>query len=237
MLDRYVIPPQVEVEQAFAPARRWWKFAACYNAAPGRYVPVLRLHEGSSEGVMMRWGLIPAAAEGRAPAYRTSAVAPDELLVSPDCREPWLEGRRCILPIAGFYVWQRSPAGHRQPYFVRPASGRLCGVAGLWERSVSEEDDVIESCAFIAMPPSAAGPRLGGARLPLPAILRRGDHQTWLHARPGQAMEILRALPVPDLRHHPVGPWVNVPGRDDPTLIEPVEPETFALGASFRPPG
>lgn len=237
MLERYVIPPQGEVERAFAPARRWWKFAACYNAAPGRNVPALRLHDGETEGVMMRWGLVPAAAEGRAPAYETSGVAPDELLVSVDSREPWLEGRRCILPIAGFYVWQRSLAGHRQPYYVRPAHERVCGVAGLWERSVSEDDDVIESCTFIVMPPTAAGPLLEGARLPLPAMLHRDDHDAWLRARPGEAMEFLRGLRAPALRHHPVGPWVNVPGRDDAALIEPVEPETFALGASFRSPG
>lgn len=237
MLDRYVIPPQGEVERAFVPARRWWKFAACYNAAPGRYVPVVRRYEGETEGVLMRWGLIPAAAEGQAPAYRTSAVAPDELLVSADYREPWLEGRRCIFPIAGFYVWQRSTAGHRQPWYVRPARERLCGVAGLWERSVTEDDDVIESCAFIVMPPSAVGLRIEGARLPLPAILSREDHERWLRARPGDAMELLRDLQPSALRYHPVGPWVNVPGRDDPALIEPVEPETFALGASFRPPG
>lgn len=237
MLDRYVIPSQSQAEDMHAPARRWWKFAACYNAAPGRYIPVLRLHEGETEGVMMRWGLIPAAAEGQAPAYRTSAVAPDELLVSEDYREPWLEGRRCILPIAGFYVWKHSPAGHRQPYFVRSADERVCGVAGLWERSVSEEDDVIESCAFIVIPSSTTDPPAEAAWPLLPAMLRREDHDSWLRARPGEAMRFLRDPRPPALSAHPVAPWVNLPDRDDPSLIEAIEPETFALGASFHPPG
>lgn len=219
-----------------APARRWWSFDRSFNVAPGRYVPVLRLHEGETKGVMMRWGLVPATAEGRSKAQGLQAVASGEILASEDCVAPWLRGQRCLVPLAGFFVWRRVPQGHLQPHYLQVVGQPLVTVAALWERSASEHDDAVESCAVVMVPGELPWREAGDEPALLPAVLPPEQREPWLRAKPADAMELLRRLSVPALCHHPVGPWVNVAGRDDPTLIRRVEPRTFDLGASFRPP-
>ncbi len=65
MYQRYVLPPQLAAEREFLPATAWWRFAPKFNVAAGRYVPAIRLHDGRSEGVMLRWGFIPSWFEGQ----------------------------------------------------------------------------------------------------------------------------------------------------------------------------
>lgn len=236
MLERYVIPGQDEVERELAPARRWWSFDRSFNVAPGRYVPVLRLHEGETKGVMMRWGLTPAAGAGRSEAHRLQAVASGGILASQDCAAPWLRGQRCLVPLAGYFVWRQAPRGHLQPHYLQVVGQPLVTVAALWDGSPGEHDDVLESFAVVMVPGRLPWHEAGSEPALVPAVLPRGQREPWLRAQPADAMEQLRRLPAPALCHHPVGPWVNVAGCDDPTLIRRVEPQTFDLGASFRPP-
>ncbi len=223
MPERYVIPDQREAEQTFSVAHPWWKFSASFNVAPPRYVPVVRLHEGETEGVMLRWGLIPAWAEGR-PLEGNTAFLPAERIERSDVsRASWENGQRCILPCAGFYAWQLTPAGYRQPYFVTLAGRPIFGLAGLWERSVTEEDDdVIESCAIITVAANSLIAEIDNRRRRMPVILRAEDHETWLRGTPAEARALLSAWPAQDMHAHPVSPRVNSLRYDDPGLIEPV---------------
>ena len=117
MCQRYALPDQATVEREFMPSRAWWSFTPKYNVAANQYVPAIRWHGGESEAVMMRWGLIPSAAEGRA-AESPLTVGVSEIMESQIFRGPWLEGQRCILPMSGFYVWQLTNRRYRQPHFV-----------------------------------------------------------------------------------------------------------------------
>lgn len=237
MLDRYVIPERAELEREFAPVRPWWRFAPSFNVAPGRYVPVIRVHEGEVEGVMMRWGLIPAAAEGEPPAYPTHTVVSDTILRAEDYCPPWLSGQRCIVPLAGYYLWQRASRGHQQPHYLRISGQPVFGIAAIWDRSVSEEDDVTESCALVMLPVASVETEAREPGAFRPAVLPRESREKWLYANPAEAMHLLGRLPLPSVISHPVGPWINASARDDASLIAAVEPEAFDLGASFRPSG
>ncbi|MGH8240724.1 MAG: SOS response-associated peptidase family protein, partial [Steroidobacteraceae bacterium] len=66
MCQRYVTPQAEQAEQEFGVGRRWWQFSPSFNVGPERYVPVIRMHDGQVEGVMLRWGLIPDWAEADA---------------------------------------------------------------------------------------------------------------------------------------------------------------------------
>ena len=119
MCDRYVLPDQAAAEREFLPTRNWWNFAPKFNVVAASYVPTIRWHEGQSEAAMMRWGFIPSWAEGATLEPPPLDVNFDEVLNSPTFRSPWLNSQRCILLMAGFYVWQLTDARYRQPYYVR----------------------------------------------------------------------------------------------------------------------
>jgi putative SOS response-associated peptidase YedK len=222
MCDRYVLPDQVAAEREFLPAQAWWKFAARFNVAAQQYVPAVRVHAGQTEGLMIRWGLIPAWAEGQPTSEPTACAEMDVIERSNIYRMPWLSGQRCILPVAGFYAWQRTREKHRQPYYVRLINRGVFGVAAVWDRSVRDEDDVIESCSVIRVPANDLLADIANSDARMPAILRRRDYETWLRGTPVQAKATLKPYDSAWMQAHAVSPRINSAAADDPSLILPV---------------
>jgi putative SOS response-associated peptidase YedK len=222
MCERYVLPDQSVAEREFMPATAWWKFQPRFNVAAGQYVPALRRHDGQTEAVMLRWGLIPAWAEGVQPAEPTTFAKSNRLEESEIYRGAWQNGQRCILPAAGFYAWQLTTALYRQPYYVRLIQRGVFGFAALWDRSVTEEDDVIEGCAIIGVPANELLANLATTQRRMPAILRRRDYATWLGGTSAEAMAALQPYRADWMEAHEVSPRINAIEVDDPSLIEPL---------------
>jgi putative SOS response-associated peptidase YedK len=222
MCQRYALPEQAVAEREFLPARAWWKFAARFNVAAQQYVPAIRLHQGQSEGVMMRWGLIPSWAEGKPTSDPAVCAESDQIEGSDLYRAPWLNSQRCILPMAGFYAWQLTREKYRQPFFVRLIDRAVFGVAAIWDRSVTEDDDVIESCSVVRVPPNELLADIANTERRMPAILRRKDYQTWLQGTPVKAKATLYPYKPEWMQAHPVSPRVNSVTWDDYTLIRPL---------------
>jgi putative SOS response-associated peptidase YedK len=222
MCERYVLPDQLAAEREFMPARSWWNFTAKFNVAAQQYVPAIRWHEGESEAVMLRWGLIPSWAEGKWVGVPPACVDIDEIQTSPTYKPSWLNSQRCIVPVAGFYAWQLTQAKYRQPFFVRLLERSVFGVAGIWDRSVGEDDDVIESCSLIRLQANDLMTTIDNTERRMPAILRRKDYQTWLRGTPVEAREALQPYKPNWMEAYPVSPRINSTAPDDPDLIRPV---------------
>jgi putative SOS response-associated peptidase YedK len=224
MCRRYALPASAVAEREFMPTEAWWKFEERSNVAPSQYVPALRLHKDAVEGIMMRWGLIPDWAEGKAREKNTETVELDDLDRSKVFKMAWLNSQRCILPVAGFYVWRRASANYLQPYFVSVRNRQVFGVAAIWDRSTADRDDVIESCSIITV---SATPSLEDAatmQFSMPAILRRKDYGLWLKGTPVEAKAALQTYPDQWLQQHPVSPRINSLEPDDLGLRQPIEP-------------
>jgi putative SOS response-associated peptidase YedK len=221
MCKRLVIPEQDEVESDISVARPWWKFSVRFNVAVTHWVPVARLHNHETEGVMMRWGFVLPPEERKGSDLGASLVPRDAVLSSRDYRRAWLYGQRCVVPLAGFYLWHRSERGISQPFYVRLVNRGVFGVAGLWERTVLDEgEDVIESCALLTVPANALLSEVEESGQ-MPAILRRQDYEEWLRATAAKAQSLLQTYPAERMVTHPVGPHVNYLEYDDPMLIRP----------------
>jgi putative SOS response-associated peptidase YedK len=96
------------------------------------------------------------------------------------------------------------------------------GVAALWDRVVTDDDDVIEGCAIVTVPPNRLLAEIDNSGAQMPAILRRDSYQTWLNGRPAQARDLLHPYPPERMLTHAVGPHVNFLEYDDPSLIRPI---------------
>jgi putative SOS response-associated peptidase YedK len=169
---------------------------------------------------MMRWGLIPASAEGRA-TQAPLTVDLEGILDSPIGRGPWLESQRCILPIAGFYSWQLTNAKYRQPFFIRLLDRSVFGLAAIWDRSESDDGDVIESCSIVCVLANDLMMSIANTDRRMPAILRRKDYQTWLRGTPVEAKAALRPYSERSMQAYPISPRINSTEPDDPGLIQP----------------
>ena len=222
MCERYVVPDQDLAERELAPESKWWRFSASFNVAPSRYVPAVRLHDHSSEAVMMRWGLIPSWAKGDLSAGHWLRLSCGHLERSRLFRGPWLNGQRCILPFAGFYTWRLTAAGYRQPYFVRAEGRPVVAVAALWDRTEDDDGDVIEGCAILTVPANADLASIQTATQEVPAILNREECDTWLRGTPAEARSLLRTAPEGLLSSHAVSPRINSLACDDAALVRAV---------------
>jgi len=223
MCERYVMADAEQAEREFGVVRRWWQFSPSFNVGPSRYVPVIRMHDGQAEGVMLRWGLIPDWAEADAAKACAVTASLAEVEHAAATRGGWGLGRRCIVPMFGFYAWQMTWQGHCQPFFVRLVNRQVFGVAAVWDHTEADDgDDVIESCAIITVPPNSLLAELQGSASEMPAILDRRDYAVWLTAAPAVAKTVLQPLPQQHMIAHPVSPRINSFRYDDEHLIRPV---------------
>ena len=107
---------------------------ANYNAAPTDTLPVVRLdREGRRSLDLLRWGLIPWWAKDPKMGARCINAMAETVATKPAFRDAFKRGQRCILPVDGFYEWQKQPGG-KQPYAIVGADGKPLALAGLWER-------------------------------------------------------------------------------------------------------
>jgi putative SOS response-associated peptidase YedK len=225
MTQRLVIPSREEVDRELRVTHPWWQFTARFNVAVSQSIPVARMHDRDSEGVMMRWGLVGKSAAGDISFSNRARVRSDALQTIEDLREPWLTGQRGIVPLAGFYLWQRMPAGHRQPFYVRLVNRPVFGVAAVWDRVESDEDDVYESCALISVVANPLITDLGKTGRML-GILHSEDYDTWLSGSAAEARALLQTYPHSGMVSYPVAPYVNSLEYDEPLLIKPVTPDS-----------
>lgn len=223
MCKRLVIPEQEDAEKEISVAQPWWKFTVRFNVAVKHRVPVARLHNKMTEGVMMQWGFVPPPERQQLQQISVGAalVPSDAVLTSEDYRRAWLYGQRCVIPLAGFYVWHLSDDGVSRPSYVRLVNRAVFGVAGLWERTVLDEgEDVIESCALLTVPANRLIAEIDDDQQ-MPAILHREDYDEWLTSTASKAQSLLRTYPLERMVTHPVGPRVNYLEFDDAELIRP----------------
>lgn len=224
MSRRLVFPDREEVHSEVEVTYRWWKFQARYNVRRGQNVPVVRKHDDACEGVMLRWGFPTRKVDG-VTVLGTELVSRDELAGSYDGEAAWNAGQRAIVPLSGFYVWQLTLKGIRQPHYVRLRDRPVFGVAALWQRTVCDDskDDVIESCALLTLASNSLLLEIdSGGTGQMLAILERQDYQTWLTGSAEEASKVLKACPASHMLAHPVAPYVNYPEYDGPPLIRAI---------------
>jgi putative SOS response-associated peptidase YedK len=123
-----------EVNMTIALADDGQLFSPNYNTAPTHIVPILR-HEDSVVVVdPMQWGLVPAWSKDPTVGSKMINARSETITEKPSFRQS-VPGRRCIIPMSGFYEWDRTDPKRKVPYFVTRTDGHLMLVAGIWTPS------------------------------------------------------------------------------------------------------
>lgn len=200
------LPREIARALAAAPPR--------YNIASNGEALVLVLREDAVAVEALRWGLVPRWSKQPETPYSTITA---RLARAPSSRifaRPWA-GRRCVVPMNGYYKWDRS--GDRPvPHFIQPRTGELLFAAGLWDLW-EREPPPLASFALLTManpaiprPLSPDGPLF----LPAAAIM------AWLRG-PAPEPGRIAATPQPALESYAVSRRIRSREADDYTLLEP----------------
>jgi putative SOS response-associated peptidase YedK len=205
-------------------ANPWWK--PRFNVAPTQDAPVVALRDGVRTLEMMRWGLVPfwAAKAGAKPPLMINARV--EGIDSKRVFRDALERKRCLVPADGFFEWRREGKGKtakKTPMWIHPGDSKLCMFAGLWARAKLEAGE-LHSFTIVTGPPNDLVAPIHDR---MPVVLAREAWEAWLDPAlpPDAAHALLGVPPVANWKADPVSKWVNAADHDDPTCIEPAEPD------------
>ena len=109
-------------------------FAPNYNTAPTHTVPILRHEESVVVVDPMQWGLVPSWSKDPSVGSKMINARSETITEKPSFRQS-VPSRRCIIPMSGFYEWDRTDPKRKVPYFVTREDGCLMLVAGIWTPS------------------------------------------------------------------------------------------------------
>lgn len=197
--------------------------ARALSEAPERYNVAVRkpaaviLDRGDGATVEdARWGLVPSWSREPTTKYTTVTARLERAPHSRIYRSAW-EKRRCVVPMTGYYKWDRSvrPA---VPYFIQSRDGRALFAAGLWDRWPADAPELL-TFTVLTMPNFAIpaplvpdGPVFLGADRVLDWL--RGP---WLPSR------FLAQAKQPTLDAYRVSRRIRSAEADDYTLLEPAD--------------
>ncbi len=209
-------------------------FPPRYNIAPTQPIAIVRGDAGTRRFALVRWGLLPSWVKEPGD-FPLLINARSETAAEKPAFRAAMRHRRCLIPANGFYEWRKTPAG-KQPYWVRPADGRLLAFAGLWEIWSDRDGGEIETAAILT---TASNRRLADIHDRMPAVIPPSAFDAWLdtagHA-PGDVADLLKPAPDDAFEPVPVSRRVNRVSNDDPSLQEPDAPAAAAAEAETDPP-
>lgn len=203
-------------------------FAPRYNIPPMQDLPVYALDADAQPRLqLMRWGFVPAWSKQPGKGALLNNARAETAREKPAFREAWRR-RRCLVPMNGFYEWQRSGA-QKTPHYFAMADDEPFAVAGLWEQWPGDAD--APPMTTFAVLTTAANPLMAPIHDRMPVILPHAACDAWLDPR--SSADRLETLLAPyagdDLRVRRVSARVNSVRNDDAALLEEA-PASAILG-------
>jgi putative SOS response-associated peptidase YedK len=129
--------------------------------------------------------------------------------------------RRCLVVADGFFEWQKTDGGKKQPHYIRLKPDRPFAFAGLWEHW-GRDGQEINSCAIIT---TDANELMTPIHNRMPVILAPADYDLWLDPA-AQEVErlqpLMRPFPAGEMTAYPVSTIVNNPWNEAAECVERV---------------
>lgn len=199
-----------------------------FNVAPGDDVlAVTTDREGSPRGEILRWGLVPSWAKRPDTGLKMINARLETVTERPAYRRAF-ERFRCLIVADGFYEWQPTPSGPKQPFHITRDDGELFAFAGLWSIWHGVDESKLRTCTILT---TAANSTISPLHDRMPVILAPGGEQEWLDTSTPSARltEVLAGLPARRTALRAVSLAVNDARYDGPECLAPPESEQGAL--------
>lgn len=187
-----------------------------YNIAPSQDLPVIT-NEKPRAIDQFEWGFLPEWAEDPEESFRP-INARSETVAEKPMFEKAFETKRCLVLADGFYEWQETGEGSKQPYRIQRADEQPFAMAGLWSEW-SENGSGVQTVTILT---TDSNHLLDPIHDRMPVILPEAVERDWLDVE-AETDELLRPYPEDDLDAYPISRAVNDPGNDTPEILDPTE--------------
>ena len=172
-----------------------------------------------------RWGLVPAWSKDAKGGARMINARIETVTSKPAFRKAAAR-RRCLVPAAGYYEWQRSEGG-KVPWFLHDPGGDLLAFAGLyelWRDRTRADDDPARWLWTYTIITQQATDLLGEIHDRNPVLVPTDARGQWLDCGaddPATAQALLDAFAPARLEPYEVGTAVGNVRNNGPELVEP----------------
>lgn len=196
-----------------------------YNVAPTHVMPAIT-NRDPDHFTPLRWGLIPFWAKDIKIGYKM-INARVETVKEKSAFKRALEKRRCLIPMDGYYEWQKTTSG-KVPYRITTTDQSIFAMAGLWESWQPKDGEKVYSFTIITQKPSK---RIAHLHDRMPAILAADQEAAWLDTNLSidDALSIIQPYPDDLLHFYPVSKRVGKVTENDAALIAEAPPTQDTL--------
>ncbi|MCX6249642.1 MAG: SOS response-associated peptidase [Bacteroidetes bacterium] len=196
-------------------------YKARYNCAPSQDLAVISNNSPDTLS-FFRWGLIPFWAKDAAIGYKMINAKAETIREKPSFRNAF-KNRRCLVLSDGFYEWKKN--GDKIPYRILVKKGLPFAMAGIWDKWISADGEIIHSFSIITTVPNSLMEKIHDR---MPVILQEVDEQKWL-GTPGEEklVELLKPYPADLMSAYPVSRLVNSPKNDSSEILQPAGETEF----------
>ncbi len=191
-----------------------------YNIAPGSEIKLLRPAEIDAAKALT-WAPHPWGFQAKAKAPLLINARSETAAEKPTFAAAW-RGQRALVPISGFYEWDRSTKPPQPHYLFSTASPILLVAALLLDQGTQAA-----ACVLLTR---AADPTVARIHHRMPLFIRFDSADAWLR---GPADKADRCKAEAALEFHPVSPEVNKPAFDSPECLRPWTPPSDPQLALF----
>lgn len=192
-----------------------------YNIAPTQTVWVIRVSGGHNRLDQLKWGLVPSWSKDAKIGNGLINARSETVNEKPSFRHA-IKKNRCIIPVSGFFEWQKL-GEKKQPYYIHMADSGLMAFAGIWERWKAPEDGTgLETFSILT---TFSNELIAPLHDRMPVILRPTDYSLWLDPLIqdlGELKHLYQPLRSEMLEMHRVTPLMNSPKFTGPECIVPL---------------
>ncbi len=223
MCGRFTLTaPRAELARLLAAELPDEELPARYNIAPSQEVAAAVEQDGVRCLRGLHWGLVPSWSKDRSAATRLINARSETVAEKPSFRAAF-RARRCLVPMSGFFEWQRE-GRERLPWYFCSLSGEPLAAAAIWERWSGPDGAPFDSVALLT---TAANGVMEPVHHRMPVLLDEAGRAIWMQgaAERRQLEALLQPAPEPLLQRWRVSRAVNRASHQGPDCIQPAPPE------------
>lgn len=205
-----------EIDHFLGTLERDGKLAPTYNVAPSHQMPVAYVNEEGKRVIeLMHWGFMGWKPKGDQRPFTPINTRDDSIPKKPMWNRAF-KGKRCLVPMNGFYEWTGSK-GNKTPHFIYPKDEGLLAAAGIY--SDLSPVDGMRSYSVITTRPNHLMEDIHDR---MPAFLHPEEFDQWLNADGEEDLLLDMLQPYPDdaLDEHIVPKAVGNVRNNNPDLIQ-----------------
>jgi putative SOS response-associated peptidase YedK len=229
MCGRYALTLPPDAVRAYFRYADQPNFPPRYNIAPTQPVPVVHEQNNQRRFTLMRWGFIPGWVKEIKDFPLVINIRSETMREKASFRSAFMR-RRALMPVDGFYEWQKLGKTSR-PFLLRKPDRGVFAFAALHETWCTADGSELDTVALVNTHANGLISAIHGRA---PVILPPEHFDAWLDpmTEPDRAYGLLRTPPEDLLEMVPIGHAINRVINDHPE----VQQENHAVVAADAEP-